>query len=101
MKTTPTLLLLLLPVTLLAGCADASVSKRDDSRYVTLPAHRIGTAATTPDTTTRPPPGETGRRLSADNAYATTVVNSVSPKEQQQRDDQEKLEDDLTKLGKP
>ena len=76
------------------------MAKRDDSRYVTFPANRIPSATTT-EKTAKLPPGETGRRLSADSAYATTVVTEVSPKEQKQRDDQEKLEDDLGKLGKP
>jgi hypothetical protein len=100
MKNTPVWLLLVPCALVLAGCADGSVSKRDDSRYVTLPANRIPTATTT-DASTKVPPGETGRQLSADSAYASTVVTAVSPKEQKQRDDQEKFEDDLTKLGKP
>ena len=97
MKTVLSWLLLSFNAWVLTGCADGRVSKRDDGRYVTLPANSITTGATnTPSD--KPPPGQTGRQLSADHAYASTVVNERFPKEQQQRDNQEKLEADLAKL---
>ena len=97
MKTTPALSILLVALPVLCGCTDASVAKRDDGRYVTLPANAVPVA---PATGKSPSvlPGETGRKLAPDNAYATTVVNEDGPAQQKQREAQNKLEDDLAKL---
>lgn len=97
MKTTPASLILFVGALALAGCTDGNVTKRDDGRYVTIPANKIVPAATT-DAPTTIMPGETGRKLSPDKAYATTVVAEDGPQDKKQRESQEKFEDELTKL---
>lgn len=102
MKTTLIPLMLALGALATAGCADGSLAKRNDGRYVAAPVNSAtGATVTSNDVHHVVAPGETGRQLAPNKATdANTVVAVESPSQQKKRDDQDKLEDDLTKLGK-
>jgi|GEM_PF-2551219 len=83
-----------------SGCVDGSLTKRDDGRYAVTtpmvsPSGSINVASDRLPTSALP---SSVNKLPASTDYSVAPVES--PREQRQREAQEKLEEDLATLDK-
>lgn len=82
-----------------AGCADGNLTQRHDSLYRALTTNTVtGSPVASNEVHTVVPLGPSGSQISPGKTPETTMVDTESPREVKQREAQDQLEDDLTKL---